>query len=88
VRAPEQVKQNPNASFVLSTAPLTTLVVWLALQAGIVMPQAVAAAVGTIISGSLLIFRRGIQASGSAIWDLGFVGCCRRIWRGRPDSPA
>ena len=86
--APNAVQRHPNASFVLGTTPLTTLAVWAALQAGLVMPQAVAAAVGTLLSGGLLIFRTAIEHAGGAVWDLGITGCCRRLWHGPPPPPS
>jgi hypothetical protein len=87
VKAPDAVQHHPNATFVLSTTPVTTLLVWGLLQAGLVLPQAVAAAVGTLIPGCLLIFRSAITSSADAVWTLGFAGCCRRIWHGSPPGP-
>jgi hypothetical protein len=86
MQAPEAVQKHPNATFVLSTTPITTLLVWGLLQAGLVLPQAVAAAVGTLIPGFLLIFRSAITNSADAVWALGFAGCCRRLWKGAPPS--
>ena len=84
MRAPESVQKHPNATFVLSTTPITTFVVWAALQFGLVIPQAVAAAIGTLIPGIMLIFRSAITGTGSAIWENGIVGCCKRVWKGKP----
>jgi hypothetical protein len=88
MRQPDAVKHHPNATFVLSTTPLTTILAWAILQLGVSMPQAVAAAFGTLISGGLLIFRTAIQRTGGAIWDLGISGCCRRLWKGNQSPPA
>lgn len=86
MEAPAAIKQNPNATFVLASTPLTTLIVWAALEVGLVMPQYVAAAVATVAVSGLLVFRRGIQAATAAVWTFGIVGCCRRLWKGAPPS--
>jgi hypothetical protein len=80
------VQQNPNATFVLASTPVTTLIVWVALRLGLVMPQYVAAAVATVAASGLLIFRLGIQKAGRAVWTFGLTGCCRRLWKGAPPS--
>ena len=81
---PGPVARHPNASFVLGTTPLTTVLAWAILKLGWSMPQAVAAAFGTLVSGGLLIFRSALQRAGSAVWENGIVGCCRRIVKGPP----
>lgn len=87
MNTPEPIKDHPNATFVLGTTPLTTLVVWICLKLGLVMPQYVAAAVATICASALLVFRGALTKSAGAIWDLGIYGCCRRILRGRDCDP-
>jgi hypothetical protein len=79
---PQPVQRHPNATFVLGSTPLVTLVLWVAGIIGVTMPQYVAAAVATVIVSALLVGRRGIQNVGAAIWTYGIAGCCRRIWKG------
>jgi hypothetical protein len=87
VQAPKPVRDHPNATFVLSTTPVTTLVVWGAMKLGWVMPQAVAAAVATICASALLVFKRGLLSAGSSVWTIGIKGVFRRIWKGNQPPP-
>lgn len=80
------MREHPNATFVFSTTPLTTLIGYLAARFGVALPQAVAVAVGSIASGGLLIFRGAIQKAAEAVWANGIRGCCRRVWKGAPPS--
>ena len=85
MQTPEAVQKHPNATFVLSTTPITTVLAWGILRLGWTMPQSVAAAMGTLVSGGLLVFRSAITNGFEMIWQNGgIVGVCRRIWKGAP----
>lgn len=86
MQAEEFRKDHPNATFALSAAPFATLLSWGAYKVGIVMPQYVATACGTVLVGVMLIFRSAITRAADAVWQNGIVGCCRRIIKGPPPS--
>lgn len=86
MQTPEPIRDHPNATFALSSTPFAILIGWITLKLGLVMPQYVATACGTVMVGLLLIFRTAITRAGGAIWDNGIVGCCRRIVKGPPPS--
>lgn len=88
VQAPDAVTNHPNATFALSSTPFAILIGWITLKIGLVMPQYVATACGTIMVGVLLIFRSAITRAGAAVWEFGIYGCCKRVWRGNQSPPA
>ena len=88
MKTPEPIQRHPNGTFVLGTTPITTMLVWLLLVFHLAVPQYVAAAMGTAISGLLLVFRGALITASTAVWTLGITGCWRRIWRGNQSPPA
>ncbi len=83
MRAPQSVRQNPNATFVLVTAPLSALFGYLISLRWTAIPASAAAAAGSILSSVCLVFVDGLKRAAHGVWDLGIVGCWRRLWRGR-----
>jgi hypothetical protein len=82
VRPPEPIRDHPNASFVLGTAPLSALCGWLISLRWTSVPPEASAAGGTLLSSGLLVFGKSIKRAGGGIWEYGIVGCFRRVWRG------
>ena len=87
MRAPEPIREHPNATFVFTTAPLSALFCWLIALRWTSMPTEVAAALGTLLSSVCLVFassiKRGVRNVAHQVWELGVLGVCRRIWRGK-----
>jgi hypothetical protein len=88
VRPPESIREHPNATFVLGTAPLSALIGWLISLHWTSVPSEASAASGTILSSACLVFAHSIKRASGAVWEYGVMGCCHRLWWGsnRPKS--
>jgi len=87
VRAPEPVRQHPNATFVASLAPPAAFIAWLVGLLGLHMTQEAAAGAAIIITSVCLVFAHALRRAGGVVWQIGIMGCCRRIWHGDDQPP-
>jgi hypothetical protein len=83
MRPPEPIRDHPNATFVLGTAPLSALIGWLISLHWNSVPTEVSTASGTVLSSACLVFAHTIKRAGGAVWEYGIAGCCHRLWLGR-----
>lgn len=88
MRAPEPVRDHPNATYVLFTTPFSALVGFLLIRFH--LPAEAVASIGSCLSSAFLVVSDWVRkvAGGCwhAVWTLGIVGCARRIWKGATDG--